>query len=203
MAAKYLAREDSSTAGILACGVQGRSNLEALSCLFSLTQVKAYDIYPEVSHRFAREMSEKLRIDIQTIERPREAVADLDLVVTSGPIWEDPDPIIEAGWLSEGSFACPVDFDSYWQGNALEQAEKLMTDDLSQFHYYKKVGYFKSTPDPYADLGEIAAGKKPGRETRKERTICVNLGIALEDMATAIRIYERAKDMGVGQELPL
>jgi hypothetical protein len=48
----------------------------------------------------------------------------LDLVVTSGPILKNPDPVIEAGWLNEGSFACPVDFDSYWQGDALRQADK-------------------------------------------------------------------------------
>ena len=53
------------------------------------------------------------------------------------------------------------------------------------------------------DLGEIVAGKKPGRETDGERTVSINLGLALEDMATAVRVYRRAKAMNIGTELPL
>src|SRR3972149_1097503 len=60
VAAKYLARKDSSTVGIVACGVQGRSNLEALACLFKIKQVKAYDLHPEVAARYAKEMSAQL-----------------------------------------------------------------------------------------------------------------------------------------------
>ena len=60
VAAKYLARMDSSTVGIVACGVQGRGNLEALSCVFDITKVRAYDKFPELSDRFSKEMGEQL-----------------------------------------------------------------------------------------------------------------------------------------------
>jgi len=63
VAARYLARKESSSVGIIACGVQGRSNLEALSCIYDLTQVKAYDINSEIAEAFAREMQEKLQLD--------------------------------------------------------------------------------------------------------------------------------------------
>ena len=203
VAARYLARKDSSSVGILACGVQGRSNLLALACTFSITQVKAFDVYPAAGREFANEMAEIIQTDIEVVKNPRQAVAGLDLVVTSGPILKHPAPVIEAGWLSEGAFASPVDFDSYWQGEALKQADKLATDDTGQMEYYRKVGYFKDTPRPYADLGEIVAGKKPGREKEDERTICINLGLALDDMATAILIYKKAREKGIGTELPL
>ena len=203
VAAKYLARTDSTTVGIVACGVQGRSNLEALACLFKITQVKAYDLYPEIAERFAREMSEHLQLEIEPVKTLPEAVKNLDMVVTSGPILKNPNPIIEPGWLARGAFASPVDFDSYWQGAALYQADKLATDDLAQMRYYRTEGYFRETPEPYADLGEIAAGKKPGRESDDERTISINLGLAADDMATAIRIYRQARATGIGRELPL
>lgn len=203
IAAKYLARKDSSSVGILACGVQGRSNLEALSCVFDIDKVKAFDIHHEVAARFADEMNEVAQAEIEIVNNPKEAVVGLDLVVTSGPILEDPDPVIEAGWLAEGGFASPVDFDSYWTGDAIKEADKLATDDINQMEYYRESGYFKNTPQPYADLGEIAAGKKPGRENADERTICINLGLALDDMATAIRIYEKAIKGGIGTRLPL
>jgi ornithine cyclodeaminase/alanine dehydrogenase len=203
IAAKYLARKESSSVGILACGVQGRSNLEALSCVFEIKRVKAFDIYPEVAMKFAEEMREVAQTEIEIVDNPKEAVVGLDLVVTSGPILKNPDPVIETGWLAEGGFASPVDFDSYWTGDALKEADKLATDDRNQMEYYRRSGYFKNTPEPYADLGEIAAGKKPGRENADERTICINLGLALDDMATAIRIYEKAIKGGIGTQLPL
>ena len=202
VAAKYLARPDSASAGILACGVQGRSNLEALACTFALGKVKAFDKYPEAAEKFAREMAEVVQLEIEIVAAPKEAVVGSDLVVTSGPILKNPTPAIAADWLAEGAFASPVDFDSYWRGDALGQADKLATDDLGQMEYYRRAGYFADTPQPHADLGDIVAGKKPGRETNAQRTICINLGIALDDMATAILVYEKALEAGLGTRLP-
>lgn len=203
VAARILAREDSRSLGIVACGVQGRSNLEALSCVFDLERVNAYDIVPETAERYAAEMSAKLGLEVEVVGHPRDAVSDLDLVVTSGPILKDPAPAIEAGWLSPGAFACALDFDSYWQGEALREADKFATDDVGQLDYYRTRGFFRQTPVPYADLGEIVCGRKPGRESDEERTLCMNLGLALEDMATAILIYRKARENGIGRELPL
>jgi len=203
VAAKYLACPDSTTVGIVACGVQGRSNLEALTCLFKIKKVKVYDLYPEIAEQYATEMSKALNLDIEPVKRLAEAVKGLDLVVTCGPILKHPKPLIEPGWLADGAFASPVDFDSYWKGEAMRQINKLATDDLVQMRYYRQEGYFKETPEPYADLGEIVAGLKPGRESSKERTMSINLGLALDDMATAIRIYQLAKTKGMGVELPL
>jgi len=203
VSAKYLARPDSSSAGIVACGVQGRSNLEALACLFPLKKVKAFDLRPEISRRFAEEMSAQLHLEIEPVSTVAQAVQGLDLVVTSGPILKDPQPAIEPGWLAEGAFASLVDFDSYWQGAALLQADKLSTDDIPQMSYYRKEGYFRQTPEPYADLGELVTGKKPGRQSPRERTFAVNLGLALGDMATAVLILRQAQEKGIGTALPL
>jgi ornithine cyclodeaminase/alanine dehydrogenase len=202
VAAKYLARKDSSSVGILACGVQGKSNLEALACAFDVKTVKAFDLFPQVAEKFARDMQPIVQTDIEIVSDPKDAVVGMDMVVTSGPILKQPTPVIESGWLAQGAFASPVDFDSYWQGGALHEADKLATDDVAQLDYYRKAGYFKDTPQPYADLGDIAAGKQPGRESDSERTICINLGLALDDMATAILIYNEAKQRGIGIELP-
>jgi ornithine cyclodeaminase/alanine dehydrogenase len=203
LSAQYLARPESSTVGIVACGVQGRSNLEALACLFSIERVKAFDLFPEVAKRYSVEMGERLGLEVEPVSTLREAVSGLDMVVTSGPILKNPEPAIEAGWLDEGAFASLVDFDSYWQGAALREATKLATDDLAQMEYYRQEGYFSDTPEAYADLGEIVAGKKPGREPNDDRTMAVNLGLALEDMATGIRLYQRARAAGIGTELSL
>jgi ornithine cyclodeaminase/alanine dehydrogenase-like protein (mu-crystallin family) len=203
LAAKYLARPESKVAGILACGVQGRTNLLALKELFPLERVYAYDILPEVQERYVREMSAQLGIDVFGVQHPRQAVEPCDLVVTSGPILKHPSPSIEKDWLQPGAFGSAVDFDSYWTPEALAQMDRISTDDHAQFQYYHSVGYFQHTPAPYADLGEIVAGLMPGRQSAAERTLAINLGLALDDMAVAPEIYRRAKEMGLGTWLEL
>jgi ornithine cyclodeaminase/alanine dehydrogenase-like protein (mu-crystallin family) len=203
LAAKYLARPESETVGILACGVQGRTNLEALACLFPIRQVYAYDVLPEVQEKFVDEMTDWFDFEVIGVNNPRQAVVESDLVVTSGPILKHPTPVIEKDWLRPGAYASAVDFDSYWTGEALAQMDRVSTDDHAQFQYYKSVGYFQQTPDPYADLGELVAALKPGRLDEKERTLAINLGLALDDMAVAPTIYRCAKEKGLGVELPL
>jgi ornithine cyclodeaminase/alanine dehydrogenase len=203
VAAKYLARPESASVGILACGVQGRSNLEALACLFKIQRATAYDITPGLAARYAEEMSERLGFEVSAVDRPEDAVRGMDIIVTSGPILKKPHPVIEPEWVAPGAFASPVDFDSYWKPAALRQFDLLATDDKAQFGYYREAGYFKKTPAPYADLGELAAGRRKGRTSARQRTASINLGLALEDMAAAIRIYERALARGIGRILPL
>lgn len=203
VAAKYLARSDSTSVGIVACGVQGRSNLKALWCTFDITKVVCFDIRSEAAAGFAEEIGEELDIAVSVVDDPRQAVAGLDLVVTSGPILKEPSPVIDADWLAPGAFACPVDFDSYWQPAALAQADLIASDDHDQLSYYRSQGYFGQTPEAYADLGEIVCGDKPGRTDDEQRTIALNLGLALEDMATAILIYQRAQQQSLGRRLPL
>jgi len=203
LSAKYLARPESEIVGILACGVQGRTNLEALVSLFSIKRVYAYDILPAAQQRYIEEMSAKLGLEVIAADEPKKAVAESDVVVTSGPILKHPTPTIQKDWLQPGAFASAVDFDSYWKPEALAQFDKISTDDHAQFKYYRSIGYFQKTPDPYADLGEIVAGLKPGRERDDERTMAMNLGLALEDIAVAPEIYRRAKQKGLGTWLPL
>jgi len=203
LSAKYLARKNSEVAGILACGVQGRTNLEALACLFPLKRVYAYDILPEVQEKYITEMKAKFQFEIIGVKEPKQAVVESELVVTSGPILKHPTPAIERDWLKAGAFGSAVDFDSYWTGAALAQMDRISTDDHAQFQYYKSVGYFQQTPNPYADLGEIVAGLKPGRQSEKERILAINLGLAMDDMAVAPEIYRRAVKKGIGTWLPL
>jgi ornithine cyclodeaminase/alanine dehydrogenase-like protein (mu-crystallin family) len=199
LAAKYLARPQSEVVGILACGVQGRTNLEALACLFPIKRAYAYDIMPAVQEKYMAEMKAKLGFEIIGVKNPKQAVVESDLVV----ILHHPTPTIDKDWLRPGAYGSAVDFDSYWTGAALAQMDRISTDDHAQFQYYKSIGYFQQTPDPYADLGELAAGLKPGRKDEKERTLAINLGLAMDDMAIAPEIYRQAKEKGMGVWLPL
>ncbi len=203
LAARYLARPESRTLGLLACGVQGRSHLEALAVEFPLERVLAYDVVPEVQERFIREMSSRTGPEIVGVDHPRKAVEAAELVVSSGPILKNPRPEIEKGWLKPGAFASAVDYDCYWTPEAMAEMDKFATDDIAQFRYVRGTGRFQRTPEPYADLGEIAAGLKPGREKEGERIMVMNLGLALDDMAVAPEILRVAEERGFGTRLPL
>jgi ornithine cyclodeaminase/alanine dehydrogenase len=203
LAARYLARPDSTSVGILACGVQGRTNLLALAALFPLERAYAYDVNPDVQRRFVEEMSASVGIEVRGVGSPAEAVTASDIVVTSGPIVRQPHATIQAEWVRPGTFASAVDYDSYWAPAALAGFDTIATDDYEQFRYYKAHGYFQTTPDPGASLDELVSGQKPPRQRADERTLAINLGLALDDIAVAPEIYRRARDRGVGTWLPL
>jgi ornithine cyclodeaminase/alanine dehydrogenase len=203
VAAKYLARPESSVVGVLGCGVQGRTNVEALNVLFPLERVMAYDLDAEVVRRYAGDIADRFGLEVTPVATPREAVTGCDMIVTAGPILQVPHRTIQAGWMDEGAFASLVDFDSYWHPDAMKEAAKFCTDDVPQLRHYEQVGYFKDIPPIHADLGELVTGQKPGRETVTERTMTANLGLAMDDMATAPLIYQRAVEKGIGAWLPL
>jgi ornithine cyclodeaminase/alanine dehydrogenase len=203
LSARYLARPESSVIGILACGVQGRTNLEAMNVLFPIKRVMAYDVDENISRRYAEEMGSRFDLEVVPVATPREAVSGCDIVVTSGPILKKPHATIQSGWLDAGAFASLVDFDAYWHSDAMRQAAKFCTDDTLQLRHYQQNGYFQNIPALHADLGELVVGQKSGRETAIERTMTANLGLAIDDMAVAPDIFRKAVEKGIGTWLPL
>ena len=203
LSAKYLARPESSVVGVLGCGVQGRTNLEALNVLFPLKKVMAYDVDTTAVKTYADDIGSRLDLEVQPVATPKEAVAGCDLIVTAGPILKTPHATIQAGWMDEGAFASLVDFDSYWHAGALQEVAKFCTDDTAQLLHYREMGYFQNIPAIHADLGELATGQRSGRETPQERTMTANLGLALDDMAVAPLLYKKAMEKGIGTRLAL
>ena len=101
LSAKYFANPDSEVLGVLGCGVQGKTNLEAIlvHCK-NIKKVYAYDLYPEVAEKYAKECSEKFNIEIIPVKDPKEAVVDSDVLVTAGPIVLNEEiGVIEREWL--------------------------------------------------------------------------------------------------------
>jgi ornithine cyclodeaminase/alanine dehydrogenase len=203
VAARRLARPESSVMGMLGCGVQGQSHAEAFTETFPLKKILAYDKDAESARRYAAAMTRQLKVEVVAVKTPREAVSGCDIVATAGPILKVPHATIQADWLDEGAFASLVDYDSYWSREALAQAAKFCTDDIPQLKLYQSMGYFQNIPPIHADLGELVTGKKKGRENSKERAMTANLGLAIDDMAVAPLIFARAKEKGIGTWLPL
>ena len=203
ISARYLARPESSVMGMLGCGVQGRSHVEALKVRFPLEKVMAYDASEDARNQYAEEISAKFELEVVPVQTPQEAVTGCDIVVTAGPMVRPPHATILPGWLDEGAFASLVDYDSYWQPAAMQETDIFCTDDTNQFRAVQQAGYFQGIPDLQADLGELVTGQKPGRQTPAQRTMTANRGLALDDMAVAPLIYQKAKDLGIGTWLEL
>ena len=204
VSARYLARQDSAILGVLGCGVQGRSHVDALTiALPGIRRVVAFDVDPLRAQKFAAEMEKRHGIEVRAVLEPREAVRGADVVVTAGPILRVPHATIQAGWLEPGTFASAVDFDSYFDGAALHECAKFTTDDAAQLLHFRGLGYFQHIPAIYAELADLVAGELPGRQSADERTMAVNLGLALEDIAVAPLVYARAREVGAGQWLQL
>ncbi|HEX3000082.1 MAG TPA: ornithine cyclodeaminase family protein [Armatimonadota bacterium] len=204
VAARYLAHPDSHTLAILGCGYQGKAHVAALRLVLpELRRVQVYEPDPQRRETFRQAMETKHGLEAVAYDSPRKALAGAQVAVTAGPIHRNPTPFIAAEWLEEGGFACALDYDSAWKSETFNAVDKLCADDSCQFAHTRQNGFFRKAPDLYADLGEIVAGKKPGRENASERILMASLGVAIEDIAVATRIYQVALRRGIGRDLPL
>jgi len=207
VAAKYLADPASRVAGLLGCGVQARSSLAALvEALPGLSAVLCFDILPQATASFVREMSAAFpRLTFTSSDGPAEVTQGADVVVTAIPIVEHPAPPLDAGMLKAGALAVSLDYDSAWTSAAMKECDKFVPDDTNQLLRTRQLGiYFGGTPERIdADLGEVVAGLKAGRGHRDERIFSMNMGIAVDDVVTADVLYKKAVQAGAGTRLPL
>jgi ornithine cyclodeaminase/alanine dehydrogenase-like protein (mu-crystallin family) len=177
-------------AAILGCGEQGRFHAAMLGALNSEMRIRAYDPHPE--------RVGQLEGQVDAAEGPREAVTGAHVVVSAGPIVEDPEPPITRGWLGDAVLALPIDFDFYFSADAIESCDLFLVDDVGQFEYYQGLGHFEGWPSPAKSVGEaLRDGDEGGR------IACVNLGIGALDAAFADQVLGAARERGTGRELPL
>lgn len=177
-------------AAVLGAGEQGRFHVRVLAELNPDVAVAAYDPHAD---RIA-----SLGGSVEAAAKPRQAVEGAEVVVTAGPIVESPDSPLGADWLGERLLGLPIDFDFYFNAEAVESADLFLVDDVAQFEYYRSLGHFQGWPEPTGSVGEAL-----GRDGAPDRVVCCNLGIGALDAAFAARVLVSAQERGVGTELPL
>ncbi len=205
LAARRLARSGSAVLAICGAGVQGQTHLDTLALVLpELREVRVYDVLGAVQERYlARNRGRHPGLTLRGAGSAREAVEGADVVVTAGPIRKEPEPVVTLEWLAPGCLGLPVDFDSYFGPEALLGCDKFLTDDLAQLRYYQTLGYFRRLPPVHGDLGQLLAGQVGGRTSPEERIVVCSLGIAMDDVATAPLVVERARERGLGTWLEL
>ena len=200
VAAKYLARKDSEIVAIIGCGEQGRWQLRALNEVLNIKRVKVYDVRKEAMESYVEEMGKELGLEIIPTKTAKDAVVDADVVVTA--VSEDAQPFIMPEWLKEGVLCLPLELVIAYTDEAIHSMDKIIVDDWNQAKLHLQV-MGRTIPTPYAELGEIVAGKKPGREDDVEKIWDSNYGLATHDMVVGHLIYEKAIKEGVGTQLTL
>jgi len=206
VAAKYLARANSQTVTICGCGEQGRIQVKALAHIFKLKNVFAYDSSPATAQQCAAELSRTLNVPVTTVNKVRPATTQSDICVTCTPTQQ---PFLGPDDVMDGTFVAAVGADNPHKNEvhaALMSKAKVVCDLVEQcavmgdLHHALESCVMQRT-DVFAELGEIVAGKKPGRKSDQEITIFDSTGMALQDVAAAGLVYERAVARNAGVHL--
>ena len=209
VATRLLARPDAARIGIIGTGLQSRTQLEALSLVRSITGVHAFSRNPEQRERFAKEMTAQLGLPVVAVATALEAVRGADIVVTSTT---STDPVLDGSWLAPGMHvnAIGANFPQKHEldGAAIRRCDIIVADSREQSKMesgdlIQMYGDDKRRWSSVTELAEIVAGKTPGRSNPEQITLFKSNGIAIEDIVVAGRIYELARERGMGRQVPL
>jgi len=197
VAARYLARPDARVATIVGCGRQGRIQLAALARVRRLERVYAMDRDATVSRQFAREMSAELGVDVRPVAALAEASRQSDLLVTCTP---SRSPLLGREDVAPGAFVAGVGADNEYKQEldpGLLASASVVVDNLEQcaaigdLHHALRAGAMALT-DVRAELSDVVVGRKPGRRSPDDIVIFDSTGVAIEDVAAAAMVYEKA-----------
>lgn len=208
LATRWMARADADSVGVIGSGFQARSQLEAVCAVREIKRVKVYSRRPERREEFAQRMGERLNLEITPVESAQECVSDVAVAVT---ITSARDPVLEGEWLAPGTHINAAG-GNHWIRREIDEAAVLRSaviavDDLDQAKvecgdllWPESRGEFRW--DLVCELQDIVAGRVMGRPEDGDITLFESMGVALEDIAAAQLVYRKAKEQGIGQELP-
>jgi ornithine cyclodeaminase len=207
VAAKYLAKEGFASATVIGCGLIAERQLQSLIELFSSVEnIHLYDVRSESSAQLANKLRNRYPHVKTIVHTSAEAAVRGGEVVIPCTVTDR--PYIPFSWLRKGAFVSNVSIMDL-EKDVFLHADKVVVDDWEQSNREKKIihqlvleGRF-SRERLHAELGEIVLGERPGRQSEDEIIVLNPMGMAIEDIACAYRIYERALELGIGTTLPL
>jgi ornithine cyclodeaminase/alanine dehydrogenase len=207
VATEFMARPDASEAGIFGSGKQARTQLLAVCRVRKIRRVQVYSPNEEHRRRFADEMSELCRTEIEPVPRPEMAAEDKDIIITATSSRE---PVLNGHWISEGThinaiganFLGKTELDTV----AVRMCESIVVDSKEQARL--EAGDFVQALEDGSiqwsdvhELGHVIIGRYTGRAHPQDITLFKSLGIAIEDVATAGHVYRTALEQGIGRSI--
>ena len=208
LATRYMARDDAATVAVIGSGFQARTQLEAVCAVRDIKQARVFSRRHERREDFAKRSGERLGVDVQAVDSAQECVEGADIVIA---ITSAREPVVLGEWLAEGAHVNAAG-GNHWQRREIDEAtvlrsELIVVDDLEQakvecgdLMWLEARGSFRW--GMAHELSDVVAGRVPGRVSQEGVTLFESMGVALEDIAAADLVYRKAKEQGIGVELP-
>jgi ornithine cyclodeaminase/alanine dehydrogenase-like protein (mu-crystallin family) len=209
VATKHLARPDADRVGCYGTGWQARSQLEAVCAVRRVREIRVYGRDAERRARFAEDMAPALGVSVVPVDRPELAARDASILVT---ITSARTPVLEGAWIAPGAHVNAAGSNALQRAEldvaAVRRAGVVVTDSIEQARLEcgDLVAALEQGAirwDDVRELGEVVAGRHPGRTGADEVTLFESQGVAMEDVAVAVRLVARARERRVGTEIPI
>ncbi len=203
VAATYLARRNASVMTVIGCGVQGRAHVRALREVRPIGRIHLWDVNQSACARLAADLGRATGPEFTILDDLADGVRQSDVVVTCTP---SPRPLFQADWVMPGSFVAGVGADAedkHELDPELLARSKVVVDVLDQcvsigdLHHALAAGVMRRE-DVHGELGQVVAGRRPGRTTESETFVFDSTGTALQDAAACAVVIDRARQEGRG-----
>lgn len=205
--AKHLARPDSKVLGHIGSRGTAYWNVRLLNHLFDFDEIRVHSRRPESRNAFAERLSEDLGKPVIATDNWEDCVVGADIVVEASRLIE-PEPLLKTAWIKPGALVVPYGTMSAVELSLTDLMAKLVVDDWGQCKQGKfgslrahvEAGKLSETT-LHAELGQIVAGLRPGRESPDETNLLWHRGLSLSDIALGHAMLEKADRLGFGQRL--
>lgn len=209
VATKFMARQDARTAAMIGTGSQARTQLEAIACVRKLEHVRAFGRDPGRREQFAIEMSKRIGVPVRPVSSAEEAVRGAEIILTATT---SAHPVLEGRWIERGAHINAIGV-NVADKREIDRETVLRADivaadspEQSRRESGDLINAYGEDAAQWANvraLSEIVVGKISGRTRRDQITLFKSHGIAMEDLVTAARVYETARERGIGREIPI
>ncbi|WP_121066423.1 ornithine cyclodeaminase family protein [Chachezhania antarctica] len=206
--AKYLARKDSKILGHV--GTRGTSywNIRLLDHLFDFDEIRIHSRRPESRDAFGQRLEQDLGKPVIVTDNWQDCLEGADIMVEATRLPE-PMPMFKTEWVKKGAYVVPYGTMSALEFDLTDIMDKILVDDWGQCGPGRPYGALRRHVDEgkltedtlYAEMGEVAAGLKPGRESDDETILFWHRGLASTDVALGAAMVAKAAKMGIGQRL--
>jgi ornithine cyclodeaminase/alanine dehydrogenase-like protein (mu-crystallin family) len=207
VATQYMARPDASEVGLFGSGKQARTQLLAVCKVRKVRRVQVYSPNEEHRRQFAAEMTDLTRTEVMPVPRPEMAAEDKDIVITATSSRE---PVLNGHWIAEGTHVNAIGSNFLGKAEldpvAVRRCDSIVVDSKDQARL--EAGDFSQALEEGSihwadvhDLGQVIVGRFTGRAHAQDVTLFKSLGIAIEDVAVAARVYAKAQAAGLGKWL--
>ncbi len=208
LGAKYLARKDSKVLGHI--GSRGTSywNVRLLDSLYDFDEIRVHSRRPESQQAFGERLSRDLGKPVKVVNDWESCVRGADIVVEASRL-PQPTPLLKTEWIKPGALVMPYGTMSAVELSLTDIMSKVVVDDWGQCRKGLPYGALRAHVDSdriteenlHAELGQIVAGLKPGRERDDETILFWHRGLSPTDIALGHAMLEKARKMGLGQTL--